>query len=66
VAQLVGAAEALRALLNTVMETADRGVYERTLAQAKAALGEQAFNSAFEAGQKMSLDEAIQLALEEY
>ncbi len=41
------------------------GIYERTTVTAKATLGEEAFNAAFKAGQKMMLEEAAGFALEE-
>jgi adenylate cyclase len=64
-AQLAGRAEALRAGMGSTMEPVQRGVYERAVATVKAALGEAAFNAAFDAGQKMTLDEAVQFALGE-
>jgi len=47
------------------MEPVEQRIYDHTLASARAALDEEAFNDAFEAGQKMTLDEAVALALEE-
>jgi hypothetical protein len=64
-AQLAGAGEALRAASEVSPSPFERGVYGRTVAAAKLALGDQAFNAAFEAGQKMTLEEAVKLALEE-
>jgi predicted ATPase/class 3 adenylate cyclase len=64
-ARLLGAAEGLRAASGTVMELSEREVYERTLATARGALGEAAFSAQFEAGQKLTFDEAVQYALED-
>jgi len=36
-----------------------RPVYERALAEARVALGEEAFNAAWDAGKNMRFDEAI-------
>jgi hypothetical protein len=63
-ARLFGAAEALRDLTNTPRPPADVADYDRTLAALRAALGEEAFAAAWAAGQAMSLDEAVALALE--
>jgi hypothetical protein len=64
-AQIAGAAEALQVATESVIDLAERRVYENTIAAAKTALGEEAFNAAFEAGKQMSLDEAVQLTLPE-
>lgn len=63
--QLLGAIEALCAVTGYVLDPADRKLYERTVSTAKTALGDEAFNAAFEAGKQMSLDEAVQLGLGE-
>jgi tetratricopeptide (TPR) repeat protein len=64
-AQLAGATEALRAAIGLAVEAFERGIYERTVAAAQTALGEEAFNAAFAAGQRMTLDEAVAYALGE-
>ena len=64
-AQLAGAAEALRAAIGLTVEPFERGIYERAVAAAQAALGEEAFAAAFAAGQRMTLDEAVAYALGE-
>jgi hypothetical protein len=48
-----------------MLEPMRRGVYDHTIAVGKATLGEEGFIAAFEAGRQLSLDEAVQLALEE-
>jgi adenylate cyclase len=63
-AQLLGVAEPLYAKAAVALERFQRESYERSIDAAKAALGEAAFNTAFEVGQKMTLDEAINWALE--
>ena len=62
-ARLAGAAEALLASIHARMEADVRPVYGRTLAEARAALGEEAFNAAWNAGRNMRPDEAIEYAL---
>jgi tetratricopeptide (TPR) repeat protein len=63
--QLAGAMEGLREALGVMLEPMQRGVYEHTIAVGKATLGEEGFLAAFEAGRRLSLEEAVQLALEE-
>jgi hypothetical protein len=63
--QLAGAMEGLREALGVMLEPIQRGVYEHTIAAGKAILGEEGFIANFEAGRRLSLDEAVQLALEE-
>ncbi len=62
-ARLAGAAEALRGSSGYALEPDERGLYERTVAQARAALGDEAFNTAFAAGQALTMDDAVALAL---
>jgi hypothetical protein len=50
--------------MGVVLETSEREIYEHSLAAAKAALGDDGFNAAFDTGQKMTLEDAIQWALE--
>jgi predicted ATPase/class 3 adenylate cyclase len=63
--QLAGATEGLREALGILLEPMQRGVYEHTIAVGKATLGEEGFIAAFEAGRRLSLDEAVQFAFEE-
>jgi predicted ATPase/class 3 adenylate cyclase len=63
-ARLFGAAEALRETLHNPLQPADQVGYE-VIPAARAALGEAAFRAAWAEGQAMSLDQAIELALNE-
>jgi predicted ATPase/class 3 adenylate cyclase/DNA-binding CsgD family transcriptional regulator len=58
-AQLWGAAEALRESLGTPMPPVMRADYERSVAAARAQLGEQAFAAAWAEGRKMTLEQAL-------
>jgi hypothetical protein len=58
---LSGAAEALREAIGLTLPSVESRIYERTVATIKAKLGEDAFGTAFVAGQKMTLDEAVLL-----
>ncbi|MBI3243515.1 MAG: tetratricopeptide repeat protein [Chloroflexi bacterium] len=62
-ARLAAAAETLLAVIKGTIESLARRQFERTLAAARATLGEEAFNAAWAEGQAMSLDDAIALAL---
>jgi predicted ATPase/DNA-binding CsgD family transcriptional regulator len=62
-AQLLGAADALRQRLSALREQA--AYYEARLAALRARLGETAFAAAWAAGQSLSRDEAVALALAE-
>jgi tetratricopeptide (TPR) repeat protein len=62
-AQLLAAARPIVELRH--MHPVDRDDYERDITLARAQLGEEAFTAAWAAGQAMSLEQAIALALEE-
>jgi hypothetical protein len=61
---LLGAAEALRELINIDMSRMERVEYERELADLKANMNEKDFNSAWGRGHAMTMDEAIELAIQ--
>jgi non-specific serine/threonine protein kinase len=63
-ARLAGAAETLRASINITFGVGDRRLFERTIASAKESLGEAGFQSAWEAGAGMALEQAVAFALE--
>jgi len=52
-------------VLNAVMEPEVKFFYEATLAKVKEALGEAAFQSAWEDGSQWSLEEVVKKALED-
>lgn len=62
-AHLFGAAENLRTLLDMPLAPSERATYDQAYAATRQALGERAFTIAYQAGQKLTLDEAILLAL---
>jgi predicted ATPase len=64
-ARLLGAAAALRAGIGTPLPPSERAAQERTVATARAALGEDAFAAAWAKGQTMPLEQAIAYALGE-
>src|SRR5579859_1261731 len=64
-ARLWGAAEALRQSIGARQAPATRVTRERLMATAREQLGEVAFAAAWAEGQKMTMDEAIALALPE-
>ena len=64
-AQMLGAAEALLSASGAVWWPADRGEIENTQALLKSALEENELKTAWMAGQSMSLEEAINLVLNE-
>jgi tetratricopeptide (TPR) repeat protein len=64
-AQLLGAVESALKGLNAVKEHEVKFFYERTLAQVKEALGEAAFQSAWEEGSQWSLEEMVKRVLGE-
>jgi tetratricopeptide (TPR) repeat protein len=63
-ARLWGAAEALREAIFDPMCQFERAEYERNVATARAALGEEAFAAAWAEGRKMTMEEAVEYALE--
>lgn len=63
---LLGAAEPLRALIDSAMTVVERAEYEQALAALQTQLDQGKFTQAWTAGQSMSMDQAIQYALEEF
>ena len=63
--RLWGAADKLRSAIQAPLPPPDRPLHERTAAHARGALGESAFQAAWEAGQRMTLEEAVRDALSE-
>jgi predicted ATPase/DNA-binding CsgD family transcriptional regulator/predicted negative regulator of RcsB-dependent stress response len=61
-ARLFGAADKVRAAVGSDWNLPERAVYERAIADARAALGDEAFAAAWAAGQAMALDDAVELA----
>ena len=64
-ARLVGAADALRERMGAVIDPVDRPKHETRRATLGAALGEEAFIAAWEAGRALSWEEAAAYALSE-
>lgn len=62
--QLLGAVQAAVQTLDLVRHPADRMEYDRILAAVRAQLDEATFNAAWEEGGKMTLEQAIEYALE--
>jgi ATP/maltotriose-dependent transcriptional regulator MalT len=63
--RLFGGAEAERRLLNTPLRPALQSLYQRHIALARSALGEERFLHALEQGRALPLDQSLALALEE-
>jgi hypothetical protein len=61
-ARLCSAADALRTALAAPIPPAGRAEYEETVAVTRAALGDQAFASAWAAGSSMTMEQAIVFA----
>lgn len=61
---LLGAADNIRAPLNSVIDKSDRPAYERLLGELRAGVGLAAFEASWEVGRRLSLAEASDLALE--
>src|SRR5437016_4492331 len=64
-ARLFGTAQALREAIGAPLPPVERAEHECHLAAARAALGEAAFTLAWMAGRAMSLDQAIDTAMQE-
>ena len=64
-ARLFGAAEAQRAFLGLSLVSLGHELYERHVDAARAALREEAFQAAWDAGKAMSLEEVVEYALAE-
>jgi predicted ATPase/class 3 adenylate cyclase len=62
--RLLGAAEALRQKINIDMTPQERELYNKEVADLKANMGEKEFTSFWADGRSMTMDEAIELALE--
>lgn len=58
-ARLWGAAEALRDAMGTPLPLVDRPIYERSVAAARASLGEKAFAAAWAEGRTMTPEQAL-------
>jgi hypothetical protein len=63
-ARLFGATQALWDAAGVSLSWATREELEKSVAPARAALGEEAFAAAWTVGQAMSLDDAVACALE--
>ncbi|HEX2915846.1 MAG TPA: tetratricopeptide repeat protein [Chloroflexia bacterium] len=63
-AHLAGAVENWRANFKFALERGELKMYQETVDSARQVLGDNNFQAAFEAGQKLTLEEAMQLALE--
>jgi hypothetical protein len=64
-ARLLGASDDLRQALGVLMWADDRIPYEHAVALARLRLREEAFERAWQEGQAMSMEEAIEHALEQ-
>ena len=65
VAVLLGAADSLRAGIDSLATPVDRADFEPVLTAARVQLGEARFKAAWAKGQAMTLEQAIVYALEE-
>jgi non-specific serine/threonine protein kinase len=65
-ARLHGAAACLRETIASPIDASERSAYERDLAGARAALGDDAFDRAWQEGRTMGPDEAIAIALADH
>jgi hypothetical protein len=63
-AKLLGAADALREVSSSPMTPNERMAYDRELAELRTGLEEQLFAALWEEGRSMTMEEAIDLALE--
>jgi hypothetical protein len=61
---LLGAAEALRALIDSSMTVPERVDYERVVSGLRANVNENKFKSLWDAGRAMNMEQAIRYALE--
>src|SRR5262249_327874 len=64
-ARLFGTAGALREAIGSPLAPVDRAEHDRSVAAVRAALGEEAFTAAWEAGRALSLEGAEAFALDE-
>ena len=65
-ASTAGAAAALRRPVGSEMDAPDRTMYERDLARVRKALGEPHFTDEWSAGEKMTVDDVIEMALSQF
>ena len=65
VPQLAGATEALREAVGTTLEPFEKKLFDEAVDKARSQLGEEAFDNAWSAGQRLGQDEAVAYALEE-
>jgi hypothetical protein len=63
-ARLLGVAEAMLEAINTVMDADERMVYEQGAGFARAQLSQEEFAKAWAEGRAMSMEQAIEYALE--
>lgn len=63
-ARLAGAAQTVREATSHALPPDQKETHERTLAAARAALSEEAFIAAWNAGRAMTLEQAVEYALE--
>jgi ATP/maltotriose-dependent transcriptional regulator MalT len=61
-ARLFGAADALREIVGATLNLPERATYERAAAKARAALGNEAFATAWAAGRALSFEESVAVA----
>ena len=63
-ARLFGAAEALREKIGIPMTVREREEYDRQVADLRAGMAKERFESAWKQGRSMSMDQAVRLATE--
>jgi non-specific serine/threonine protein kinase len=64
-AALLGAAAGILETMGTVVDPAARGAYEAAMESARALLGDEAYERAWQAGRALSLEQGVALALEQ-
>ncbi len=62
---LAGAAQSAREGISAILPPKQRRTHEQTMADAREALGEEAFSDAWDAGRAMTLEQAVEYALSE-
>jgi len=62
---LLGAAEALRQLIDSTMTPPERTDYERVVSELRANVNENTFKQLWDAGRAMNMDQAVEYALKE-
>jgi predicted ATPase/class 3 adenylate cyclase len=63
-ARVLGAAAALRASIGSVIDPVDQSEYESTLASLRTRLSDERFTAIWDEGQAMTLEQAVELALQ--